>query len=103
MNTGMPDGMAIDQQGMLWIALWGGFAVQRWDPTTGNQLETIQLPAPNITSCAFGGPNLDYLFITSAKAGLSSDELEKYPEAGNLFIRKMKVKGLNSFKFGEEN
>lgn len=99
-NNGMPDGMAIDQEGMLWIAFWGGFCVQCWNPKTGQLLDTITLPAPQITSCAFGGKNLDQLFITSARAGMSIADLDKYPESGNLFIKKMEVKGINSFKFG---
>ena len=100
-NNGMPDGMAIDEEGMLWIAFWGGFSVQRWNPQTGQLMDTISLPAPQITSCTFGGKNLDQLFITSARAGMSSADLEEYPESGNLFIKKMEVKGVNSFKFGE--
>jgi sugar lactone lactonase YvrE len=99
-ELGQPDGMAIDEEGMLWVAIWGGFCVNRYNPDTGNLLETINLPAPQISSCAFGGPNLDLLFITSAQENMIADELQKYPESGNLFVRKMKVKGTLPFKFG---
>ena len=99
-EIGQPDGMSIDNEGMLWIAIWGGFCVKRYNPENGNLLETIKLPAPHITSCAFGGKNMDTLFITSAREGMSADELIKYPESGNLFVQKVNVKGQNSFKFG---
>ncbi len=101
--NGMPDGMAIDAEGMLWIAFWGGFSVQRWNPQTGHLLETILLPAPQITSCTFFGPNLNYLFITSARTGLSDSELNLYPESGNVFIRKMNARGYEPNIFGEKS
>lgn len=100
-EIGMPDGMTIDAEGMLWVAHWGGFAVRRWNPHTGECLETIALPAPQITSCAFGEPELDRLFITSARIGISEADLEKYPESGSLFVVKMKVKGVESYKFNQ--
>src|SRR5258706_1550409 len=64
-NMGTPDGMAIDEEGMLWIAHWGGFGVYRWNPFTGEHLDTIEVPVPNVTSCAFAGENLDQLIITT--------------------------------------
>lgn len=96
---GMPDGMTIDNEGMLWVAHWSGFTVRRWNPNTSECLETIELPVPQITSCAFGGEGLDQLFITSARTGMSESDLGKYPESGNLFVVKMKVKGVKSYKF----
>ena len=93
-EMGKPDGMTIDTEGMLWVAHWGGSAVRRWNPNTSECLETIELPAPHISSCTFGGAGLDQLFITSARVGLSEADLEKYPESGNLFVVKMAVKGL---------
>jgi sugar lactone lactonase YvrE len=97
---GMPDGMTIDENGNLWIALWGGFAVQCWDPINEILLETIECPAPQITSCTFGGENLDKLYITSARIGLDHKTLEKYPESGSLFVKKLRVKGFKPNKFG---
>ncbi len=95
---GSPDGMAIDEEGMLWIAHWGGFGVYRWNPDDGKLLKKIELPVPQITSCAFAGDELDYLIITSAKENLNEEELKKYPESGNIFIVKTEVKGVLSNK-----
>ena len=98
-NMGMPDGMCIDKEGMLWIAHWNGFAVRRWNPINGHLLLTIELPVPQVTSCTFGGKNLDELFITTAKTGLSDEQLKQYPESGHLFTIKTSVKGKFSEKF----
>ena len=93
-ELGTPDGMAIDEEGMLWIAHWGGFGVYRWNPDDGKLLDKIVLPVPQVTSCAFAGENLDHLIITSARENLNEEDLEKCPESGNLFIVKTSVKGL---------
>ena len=93
-EMGTPDGMAIDEEGMLWIAHWGGFGVYRWNPQDGKLLDKIEVPVPQVTSCAFVGENFDHLIITSANEGLNEKEVEKYPESGNVFIVKMPVKGV---------
>lgn len=93
-KMGAPDGMTIDEKGMLWIAHWGGFCVGRWNPDKGNLKSKVTVPVPNVTSCAFGGSNLDTLFITTAKAGLSPEELEKYPESGGLFAVSLDIRGV---------
>lgn len=85
-TMGMPDGMAIDTDGMLWIALYNGACVTRWDPATGALLLRIELPALHITNCAFIGDNLDSLLVTSAKEGMTPEQLEAYPGSGNVFI-----------------
>ena len=97
---GLPDGMTIDEEGMLWICLWGGKALSRWNPHTGKLLEKIDIPAFQVTSCAFGGKDLDTLYITSARTGLSDNELREYPLTGSLFSIQPGVKGLpmQSFK-----
>lgn len=92
-ELGSPDGMAIDEEGMLWIAHYGGFGVFRWDPETGELLEKIDVPAPNVTSCAFVGENLDRLVITTARENMKEEDLIKYPESGNVFVVDLKVKG----------
>jgi sugar lactone lactonase YvrE len=84
-RAGLPDGMTLDAEGMLWVALWGGGRVTRWNPQTGILLETIRLPVSLVTSCAFGGPGLGVLFITSARATLKSASLAREPLAGGLF------------------
>jgi sugar lactone lactonase YvrE len=93
-EMGTPDGMAIDEEGMLWIAHWGGFGVYRWNPVDGKLLDKIELPVPQVTSCTFAGENLDYLIITSARENLKKEELQKYPESGNVFCVKPGVKGI---------
>ncbi|MFD1144647.1 SMP-30/gluconolactonase/LRE family protein [Larkinella insperata] len=85
---GLPDGMTIDRTGMLWIALWDGWSVVRYNPHTGERLTQILLPAARITSCTFGGNQLQDLYITSAKTGLSESELQQQPLAGSLFMVK---------------
>ncbi|WP_438480477.1 SMP-30/gluconolactonase/LRE family protein [Oleiharenicola lentus] len=96
---GYPDGMTIDAEGMLWIALWGGSAVTRWNPINGRLLATHPLPASQITSCAFGGSKLDTLFVTSARADLSAEQLAAEPLAGALFALDPGVTGVSSFAF----
>jgi sugar lactone lactonase YvrE len=99
-NEGSPDGMTSDMEGMLWIAHWGGYQVSRWNPETGELIESVSIPAPQVTSCIFGGENLDELYITTARVGLNESTLEKYPKAGALFKIKTDVKGIGTFQFG---
>jgi sugar lactone lactonase YvrE len=98
-ELGAPDGMCIDEKGMLWIAHWDGFGVYRWNPHNGILLDKIELPVPQVTACTFGGEDLDHLFITTARENLSHQQLEKYPESGNVFIAKPGVKGFIRNKF----
>lgn len=98
-DKGLPDGMTIDQEGKVWIALWGGGAVTRWDPITGVLLESIALPAPNVTSCTFGGPELRDLYVTTARHGMKKNDLENYPLAGGLFRLKTLVIGTQAVRF----
>jgi sugar lactone lactonase YvrE len=90
---GMPDGMAIDAEGMLWIAHWGGFGVYRWNPENGKLLDKIDVPAPQVSCCAFFGDDLDQLIITTASDKLSKKDLKKYPHSGDTFVARTKVKG----------
>lgn len=96
---GYPDGMTIDSEGMLWIALWDGFGVLRVNPADGSILQKIDVPAPKVTSCAFGGPNLDQLYITTASVEMSDDELAAYPLSGSLFVAGVNVKGIKANYF----
>ncbi|SHO63787.1 sugar lactone lactonase YvrE [Algoriphagus zhangzhouensis] len=95
-ELGSPDGMCIDQEGMLWIAQYGGSGVYRWNPKSGELLDKIELPVPHVTSCAFGGPNLDQLLITTAQENLSPDQLKQFPQSGNVFLVKVDVGGFES-------
>ena len=99
-EMGHPDGMTIDDEGMLWIALFGGGGVARWNPNTGQLLQKIEIPAPHVTSCAFGGENLETLYITTARHGLSDQQLTKYPHSGGVFAVKPGPRGIPSALFG---
>lgn len=90
---GSPDGMSIDEEDMLWVAHWGGSCVRRWNPKTGEVLKKIEVDAPHVTSCCFGGKDLKTLYITSARSGLDEKQLKEFPLSGGLFIYKTKVKG----------
>lgn len=95
-TLGIPDGMTIDDEGCLWVALWGGGAVARWNPETGELLEQIPVPALNVTSCCFGGKHLDELYVTTAR--LNTDH-SQYPLAGSVFRFKPQVTGCPSYQF----
>jgi len=99
-EDGFPDGMTIDNDGMLWIGHWGGWQVARWDPDKGEKLHHIPLPVANVSSCTFGGDDLEDLYITTAKKGLTEDQLQKQPLAGSLFVvRNCGFKGMPAFEF----
>jgi sugar lactone lactonase YvrE len=83
--AGIPDGMTIDRDGMLWIAEWKGFKVSRWNPLTGKKTGEALLPVSKVTSCAFGGKALSTLFITTAGEGLSPSEKQSQPQSGGIF------------------
>ncbi|MCB8978199.1 MAG: SMP-30/gluconolactonase/LRE family protein [Ardenticatenaceae bacterium] len=91
--NGAPDGMTVDSENCLWLAHYGGARLTRFAPT-GEILEEVSLPVPNVTSCTFGGPDLDTLYITTASQNMSAAELEKHPLSGSLFAYKPGVKGL---------
>ena len=91
--------MTIDAEGMLWIALWGGGCVGRWDPGSGAMLATVAVPARHVTSCAFGGPGLRDLYMTTARIGFSESDLAHQPHAGGLFRARPGVAGVAAFEF----
>lgn len=96
---GLPDGMTIDEEGMLWVAFYGGSKVCRVHAENGEVLQTIEMPVPAITACAFGDVELDTLYITCAAQGLSDTELSNAPQSGNLFSIKTSFKGVSSSRF----
>jgi len=95
-DDGVPDGMTQDTEGMLWIAHWGGGKITRWNPLTGKCLGTLRLPVTNVTSCTFGGSELNDLYITTAREGLTEEQLKNEPNAGGIFRIKVKWKGFIS-------
>lgn len=91
---GGPDGMAIDEEGMLWIAHYGGYSVGRWNPHNGELLDKVDVPAPNVTACTFGGSDMKTLFITTARQEMSMHQLAEYPLSGGLFYTETHVAGV---------
>lgn len=101
-EDGVPDGMTIDEEGMLWIAHYGGGKVSRWDPNKGRKIQEIKLPTLLVTSCTFGGDDLNSLFITTARRGLNDNNAGYVYEVRDLGIRGVKgyrFKGLSRDKF----
>jgi len=89
-ERGWPDGLTVDAEGCLWVALWDGWAVRRYSPE-GKLLDTVELPVQRVTSCAFGGTDLSTLYITSARAGLPDPD--RQPHAGSVFAYDAGVAG----------
>lgn len=96
---GLPDGMTIDAEGKLWVAHWDGWCICRWDPVTGELIQKLRMPVARPTSCTFGGPKLDTLYITSVTTELDAAALAKQPGAGGIFCFKPGVSGLPAFSF----
>jgi sugar lactone lactonase YvrE len=95
---GLPDGMCIDAEGYLWVALYDGGAVRRYSP--GGTLDRIvEVPAAQVTCCAFAGPDLDELYITTAAQGFTDADRKRYPDAGALYRIRPGVAGtpVNTF------
>jgi sugar lactone lactonase YvrE len=98
-GAGFPDGMAIDVEGCLWVALWDGRRVLRVAPDSGDIVDHVDMPVSRPTSCAFGGRDLDELLITSA-SNLPADQLAREPHAGGIFRVRPGVKGVPAVDFG---
>jgi sugar lactone lactonase YvrE len=91
-EEGHPDGLIVDEEGFLWSGHWQGFRVTRYDPD-GKKVSHIDVPVPTATCMAFGGPGLDQLYITTGKKGLSPEQIQKYPDAGDIFAVHAGVRG----------
>ena len=98
----IPDGLSVDAEGGVWVALWDGGAVHRYSPT-GSLDRIVKVPGGFITSCAFGGPEGTTLFITSARGGLPETDLRSQPQAGALFGVDVGVAGRGYTPFGASN
>ncbi len=98
-SEGSPDGMTIDFEGALWIAMWGGSGVWRVEPDSGERQLAVSVAATNVTSCAFGGRDLDELYITTARIGLEQAVLARQPDSGSLFKVKLAARGVPAPRF----
>lgn len=97
-DDGSPDGLAVDAEGGVWIALWGGWGVLRYLPD-GSLDRKVALPVAQVTSCAFGGPELEELYITTAAHGLDEAALRGQPHAGGIFRFRPGVAGRPANRF----
>lgn len=91
-EEGYPDGLVVDSEGFLWSGHWQGFRVTRYDPD-GKKERHVAVPVPTATCMAFGGADLDRLYITTGKKGLSPEQLKQYPEAGDLYLARPGIRG----------
>ena len=98
-SDGTPDGLTVDEEGCLWVAVWDAWRVSRYAPD-GRELLRIRMPVPRPTSCCFGGNSLDTLYVTSASVRLNEAALLAAPQSGSLFaIRIPGVRGLPETTF----
>src|SRR6266568_1976065 len=96
--AGLPDGMTIDTDGCLWVALYGGSAVHRYTPD-GRLDAVLSFPVSNVTCPVFGGPGLGMLYVTSARDGLGERQLAAQPHAGAVFAADAGARGLPALRF----
>jgi sugar lactone lactonase YvrE len=96
---GIPDGLTLDAEGCVWLAVWGSSEVRRYTPA--GRLDTVvRLPACQVTSAAFGGPDLGTLYITTAREDYTPADLAEQPHAGDVFACTPGVTGRPPFLFG---
>lgn len=98
-QQGYPDGMTVDAEGCLWVAFWDGWCVRRLS-SEGRILREIKIPTQRTSSCMFGGPKLDRLYVTSCRTGLDEKTLAAQPLAGALFMIETDVCGIAERPFG---
>jgi sugar lactone lactonase YvrE len=92
-DQGMPDGLTVDAEGFIWIGHWDGWRLTRYDPD-GKIERQIQFPVQHVISCAFGGQNLDELYVTTSCWGFQKADHQAQPHAGDLFRLDVGVRGL---------
>lgn len=91
-GAGIPDGLAVDHEGGIWVALWGRGALRRYSP--GGELERVlAVPTDNVTACCFGGDDGRSLYITTASVDLDADQRRRQPLAGSVFVTEVDVSG----------
>ena len=99
-EVGLPDGITVDADGYIWVAIWGGGVVRRYSPS-GELERELRLPVSQVTSVAFGGEDYGDLYITTASVGLSQEQLAQEPLAGSCFVCTPGVNGVASNVFDE--
>ncbi|MFF8378316.1 SMP-30/gluconolactonase/LRE family protein [Streptomyces sp. NPDC015661] len=100
LDRGVPDGLAVDSEGRVWVAVWGGGEVLAFAPD-GSLHARVEVPASHVTSCAFAGPGLDVLVITTASVGLDEARLRAEPDAGRLFVCRPGATGLPTTPYAD--
>lgn len=90
---GYPDGMTVDSEDHLWVAIWGGGRVDRYSPD-GLLVTSVEVPAPHVSSVTFAGPELRTLVITTALEDLTDEQRTAFPDAGRLFTIDLDVSGV---------
>lgn len=98
---GYPDGMTVDEKGRVWTAIWGEGKVLCLDAESAEVITTVEVPAPHVSSCCFGDDDLGTLYITTARQGLSDEQLEQYPQSGSIFCCRPGVKGFETRMFND--
>ncbi|GAA1918410.1 hypothetical protein GCM10009775_08740 [Microbacterium aoyamense] len=99
LNDGYPDGICLDADDHLWVAVWGAGEVRRFDPG-GALVGVVSVPAPHTSSVAFAGPDLATLVITTARSELSEQQIADWPDSGRLFTFEPGVRGLPATPWG---
>lgn len=92
-GVGYPDGMTIDDEGNLWVAMWAGWGVLKFNPKTGHLVEKVSVPVECVSACCFAGPERDALVITSSSRDLKPGQELEQPHAGSLFVAYPGAKG----------
>ena len=92
-SEGTPDGLCVDAQGAIWVAIWGGYEVRRYSPS-GEQLARVSVATAQPSCCAIGGTNGTTLYITTAQEDLSPEMLDAEPDAGRMFCVDVGIAGL---------
>lgn len=92
-TPGFPDGCTIDTEDRLWVAHWDGARVTCWDPVKGKLIDTLHVPVARPSSCTFGGPRLDTLFICSAEDATSAATPAGVPRGGHVFCAQPGAQG----------
>ncbi|MEX0167953.1 SMP-30/gluconolactonase/LRE family protein [Streptomyces sp. LMG1-1-1.1] len=100
LDRGVPDGLTVDSEGRVWVAVWGGGEVLAFT-ADGTLHARVEVAASHVTSCAFAGPGLDVLVITTATEGLDEERLRAEPDAGRLFVCRPGATGLPTTPYAD--